>query len=131
MLKQHEIEIRVRYVEADPMGYLHHSIYFTYFEMGRTELFRASGGNYREMEEQGLFLVIAKIECSFRSPARYDDLLTLRTTLERATPAKLVHSYELYREGELLTTAKSTLGCVDRNGELQRMPDFVLESAGR
>jgi len=124
------MEIRVRYVEVDPMGLLHHSVYFTYFEMGRTELFRASGGNYRKMEEEGLFLVVAKIECNFRGPARYDDLLTLRTSIERATPAKLIHTYELFRDGDLLTTARSTLGCVDRNGELQRMPAFVLESAG-
>jgi len=54
VLKEHEIQIRVRYVEADPMGYLHHSNYFTYFEMGRTELFRASGGNYREIEDAGM-----------------------------------------------------------------------------
>ena len=54
MLREHEIELRVRYQETDPMGFLHHAFYFTYFEIGRTELLRASGGNYRRMEEEGL-----------------------------------------------------------------------------
>ena len=57
MLRQHEIEIRVRYSETDPMGLLHHANYFTYFEIGRTELLRASGGSHREMEEVGLLVV--------------------------------------------------------------------------
>ena len=85
MPSEHEIELRVRYQETDPMGFLHHANYFAYFEIGRTELLRASGGNYREMEEAGLFVVVVKAECRFRSPARYDDLLRLRTTVVRVT----------------------------------------------
>ncbi len=127
-MKQHEIEIRVRYAETDAMGFLHHSRYFVYFEIGRTELFRAGGGDYRKMEEDGLFLVVAKTECRFRSPIRYDDLVTLRTTIERVSPAKLEHKYELFRDGELLATGTSTLGCVDRSGQIQKMPDFILNS---
>lgn len=60
MLREHEIQIRVRYQDADPMGLLHHANYFTYFEMGRTELLRASGGNYRRMEEEGMYAVVVK-----------------------------------------------------------------------
>jgi acyl-CoA thioester hydrolase len=129
VLTEHEIQIRVRYVEADPMGYLHHSNYFTYFEMGRTELFRAGGGNYREMEEAGLFLVVTKLECSFQAPARYDDELTLRTKISRVTMAKLEHSYELRRGDTVLTTAKSVLACVDKTGRVQRMPDSIVDAA--
>tara|TARA_R110002072_G_scaffold303069_2_gene492677 strand:+ start:3312 stop:3701 length:390 start_codon:yes stop_codon:yes gene_type:complete len=127
VLKEHEIQIRVRYVEADPMGYLHHSNYFTYFEMGRTELFRASGGSYREIEESGLFFVVTKLECKFLAPARYDDQLTLRTKISRATMAKLEHEYELRRGDTILTTAKSVLACVDTTGRVQRMPDSVVD----
>ena len=54
MLTEHQIEIRVRYNETDSMGFVHHANYFTYFELGRAELLRASGGNYRRMEESGL-----------------------------------------------------------------------------
>jgi acyl-CoA thioester hydrolase len=127
VLREHEIQIRVRYVEADPMGYLHHSNYFTYFEMGRTELFRSSGGNYREIEEAGLFFVITKLECKFLAPARYDDELTLRTKISRATMAKLEHEYELRRGDTILTTARSVLACVDKTGRVQRMPDSVVD----
>ena len=128
-MKQHEVELRVRYAETDAMGFLHHSRYFVYFEIGRTELFRAAGGDYRKMEEDGLFLVVAKVECRFKSPIRYDDLITLRTTIERISPAKLEHKYELFRDGELLATGTSTLGCVDHSGQIQMMPDFILQSA--
>jgi acyl-CoA thioester hydrolase len=127
VLKEHEIYIRVRYVEADPMGYLHHSNYFTYFEMGRTELFRSSGGNYREIEESGLFFVITKLECRFLAPARYDDELTLSTKISRSTMAKLEHEYELRRGDAILTTAKSVLACVDSTGRVQRMPDSIVD----
>src|SRR5439155_19915533 len=116
MLSEHEIQIRVRYSETDAMGYLHHGHYFSYFEMGRTALLRAQGGNYRTMEEGGQFMVVVNIECKYRRPARYDDLLTLKTRVARVTPAKLEHEYKLFREGELLTEARSTLACVDRNG---------------
>jgi acyl-CoA thioester hydrolase len=84
MLRQHEIELRVRYKESDPMGFLHHANYFTYFELGRTELLRADGGNYRQMEEDGLRVIVVKAECRFRRPARYDDVLRLRTTIVRS-----------------------------------------------
>lgn len=129
MSNSHEIEIRVRYNETDAMGFLHHGNYFTYFEMGRTELFRSQGGNYREMEEKGYLLVVAKIECKYRLPARYDDLLTLRTTLEKVTGAKLVHKYELFRDGQSVAVAQSVIACVDREGNIQRMP-AALEQLG-
>jgi acyl-CoA thioester hydrolase len=123
MLDQHEIQIRVRYAETDAMGFLHHANYFVYFELGRTELLRAQGGNYREMEEQGLFMVVVSLECKFRKPAGYDDLLTLRTRIAKVSAAKLEHSYQVYRGDTLLTEARSVLACVDRAGNVQRIPD--------
>jgi len=123
MLAEHEIEIRVRYSETDAMGFLHHGNYFAYFEMGRTELLRAQGGNYRQMEDDGLFMVVVSVECKYRKPARYDDVLALKTRIVRITPAKLEHEYRVYRDGELLTEARSVLACVDRNGLVQRIPD--------
>ena len=78
MLTEHEIEIRVRYCETDAMGFLHHANHFTYFEMGRTELLRAHGKSYRDLEAEGTLMVIVKIGCSYKRPARYDDVLRLR-----------------------------------------------------
>ena len=130
-MKQHEIQVRVRYCETDAMGFLHHSNFLNYFEMGRTELFRQSGGSYRAMEESGLYLVVVKISVRYKRPARYDDELTLRTTLSRITPAKLEHQYQLFRGDELLTEADSTLACVDASGQIQRIPDYVLDGSGQ
>jgi acyl-CoA thioester hydrolase len=126
MRTEHEIEIRVRYSETDAMGFLHHSRYITYFEIGRTELFRADGGDYRRMEELGLFFVVVKVEARYRRPARYDDLLRLRTTLTRRTSVRLEHRYDLFRGEELLAEGSSMLACVDRQGQLQQIPDDLI-----
>ena len=120
-----EITIRVRYAETDRMGLLHHANYFVYFEMGRTELLRQRGMTYREMEDAGHCLVIVDIGCKFKRPAYYDDLLTLRTTVERVTHVKIVHQYELFRDGELLAEGHSTLACVDREGKPQALPEVL------
>lgn len=125
MLRTHEIEFRVRYKETDAMGVVHHGNYLTYFEMGRVELLRANSGDYRKMEEEGLFLVVARISCSFHRPARYDDMLRLRTTTTRVTGAKIEHEYELFRGQELLCKANSVLACIDRTGTVQRIPDWL------
>jgi acyl-CoA thioester hydrolase len=91
--------------------------------MGRTELLRLNGLRYRDMEERGLFYVVARIECRFRSPARYDDLLTLTTRTARVSPVRVDHAYELKRDGVLLTEASSTLVLVGRDGRPTTLPD--------
>jgi acyl-CoA thioester hydrolase len=120
-----EVPIRVRYAETDAMGYLHHAQYFVYFELGRTELLRQNGVSYREMEERGFFYVVARLQCRFRAPARYDDLLTLSTTTERLTPVLVEHSYRLTRGDLLLSEAQSTLVAVGRDGRPLALPDEV------
>jgi acyl-CoA thioester hydrolase len=125
-VNEHIIDIRVRYSETDAMGFLHHANYLSYFEVGRTELFRAQGGNYRRMEELGLFFVVARIDVRYRRPARYDDALRLETRISRVTPAKLEHHYRLLRGDELLAEADSVLACVDRSGQVQRIPEDLV-----
>ena len=126
MITQHTTELRVRYNETDAMGFLHHSNYLCYFEVGRTELFRAQGGSYRRMEELGLYFVVAKIEVRYRRPARYDDLLTLETSIARVTPAKLEHAYRLMRGNEVVAEANSVIACVNGKGEVQRIPEDLV-----
>lgn len=123
--QEHQIEIRVRYCETDSMGLLHHAHYLNYFEQGRTELFRAQGGDYRKMERDGRFFVVARIVCRYHAPARYDDLLTLHTAVKKLSPAKLEHEYKVFRDGELLADATSVLACVDREGRVQRIPEVL------
>jgi acyl-CoA thioester hydrolase len=117
-----EITIRVRYAETDRMGLLHHANYLVYFEQGRTELLRSLGLSYRDLEDQGFLLVLTRVQVRYRRPARYDDLLTLRTTVVRTTSVKIQHSYELLRDGELLAEGETTLGCVSREGQVQALP---------
>ncbi len=126
-LRSCDVQIRVRYAETDAMGYLHHAQYFVYFELGRTELLRLNGVRYRDLEERGIFYVVAKLECRFRAPARYDELLTLTTTTERMTPVRVDHSYLLKRGDELLTEARSTLVAVGRNGRPLALPDELYD----
>ena len=128
MLREHELQVRVRYQDADPMGLLHHARFFTYFEMGRTELLRASGGNYRQMEDAGLLVVVVRAECRYHKPARYDDLLTVRTVVAEVSPAKIEHEYHVTRDGERLATGHVTLAVVNRAGLVQRIPDWLIDA---
>ncbi|HEX3448502.1 MAG TPA: thioesterase family protein [Isosphaeraceae bacterium] len=125
MVLSQDVTVRVRYAETDRMGLLHHANYFVYFEMARTELLRHRGITYREIEDAGHFLVIVDIDCKFKRPAHYDDLLTVRTTVERVTHVKIVHRYEVLRDGLLLAEGHSTLACVDRDGKPQALPELL------
>jgi acyl-CoA thioester hydrolase len=126
MIHSGEIQVRVRYAETDRMGLLHHANYLVYFEQGRTELLRSLGYSYKDLEDQGYLLVLHKLEVRYRSPARYDDLLTVRTTVVRTTAVRIDHRYEVWRDGTLLAEGTSTLACVDREGRLQPLPEFLL-----
>ena len=121
------MQIRVRYAETDAMGYLHHARYFVYFEEGRTELLRRCGIRYRDMERRGLFYVVARLECRFKAPAHYDDLLTLTTTTEKLTRVRVDHHYQLMRDAQLLAEANSTLVLVGRDGRPTSLPDDWFE----
>ena len=122
-----DLTFRVRYAESDPMGYLHHSKYFEYFEMGRTELLRQAGIRYRDLEARGMLFVVARVECRFLAPARYDDELRLTTRIDRLTRARIDHAYALRREDTVLCEATSTLACVDRGGRLIPIPDAFFD----
>lgn len=126
-----DIQIRVRYAECDPMGILHHARYFEFFEMGRTELLRTGGIRYRDLEARGVYFVVARMECRFRAPAFYDDLLVLTTRIDRVTRARIDHTYVLRREGRILAEAASTLACVDRTGRPMAIPDDVMQTTLR
>lgn len=122
-----EITIRVRYAETDRMGLLHHANYLVFFEQGRTELLRSVGYSYRDLEDQGILLVLTKAEVRYKSPARYDDLLTLQTTVVRTTAVRIDHTYRLLRDSVLLAEGATTLACVDRDGKLSELPAFLRD----
>jgi acyl-CoA thioester hydrolase len=121
-----DMTVRVRYAETDRMGLLHHANYFVFFEMGRTEMLRQKGVSYREIEDAGHYLVIVDIGCKFKRPAYYDDLLTIRTKVERVTHVKIIHGYQILRDELVLAEGHSTLACVDRDGRPQALPENLI-----
>ncbi|MCC9601328.1 acyl-CoA thioesterase [Stieleria sp. JC731] len=123
----HSIEHRVRYDECDPMGFVHHSVYLQYFEIGRTELLRASGGRYRDMEDEGLLVVVVNVNCRYHRPAKYDDLVQIETRIAKVTAGKIIHEYLVSREGEKLVSAEVTLAVIDRQGQVQRVPQSLRD----
>jgi acyl-CoA thioester hydrolase len=133
------LRFRVRYCECDPQGVAHHAAYIPWLEMGRTELLRDAGLSYANLEHDGVFLVVVKLECSYRRPAHYDDLLEVRTRVVGSSRVKLRHEYEIFRvesgrEGsletpEMLMAASSLLACVDRTGRPSMMPDWLTSIA--
>ena len=126
MINEHEMQIRVRYSETDAMGRVHHANYLNYFEMGRTEQLRALGQTYREFEESKLYLVVTKISVQYHRGAKYDDLLRLRTRTMKVTMVRIDHEYELFQEDQLVAKAASTLACIDGQGRVQRIPEWLL-----
>lgn len=124
-LVEHTISIRVRYPEVDGMGYLHHSRYLQYFEMGRVELLRAQGHSYAELESEGILFVVIKAEIKYKSPAKYDDELTLTTQLIKATHVRYDHTYVLRRGDTPLAEGATTIACVHRDGQLRQIPEWL------
>ncbi len=126
MANDHEIEIRVRYYETDAQGFVHHANYLQYLELARVEQLLAMGYDYAQLERDGIILVVNKIACKYHRPSRFGDTLRLQIRTVRARGARIDHVYRLFRGGELLAEAESTLACIDREGSVQRLPDFLL-----
>ena len=120
-----DFQVRVRYDEADPMGFVHHANYFRYFELCRTEFLRACGGSYKDVEAAGEFVVVVKAEVRYRIPARYDDLLNVHLEITKFGGAKVTHEYVITRDGEVINEATLTLAVVDAEGRVQRVPDWM------
>lgn len=121
IIRTGSIDVRVRYVECDPMGVVHHTAYPVWFEMGRTELLRETGLTYRELEEAGAFLAVTNLSVVYKQPARYDDLLRLTTSWHDAGRVKIRHHYQLHRDDVLLVTGETTLACLDESGRPQEL----------
>jgi len=126
-IPSHTITIRPRYAETDQSGVVHHTVYPVWFEMGRTELLRANGLAYRDLEAASIFFVVVELSVRYRQPAKYDEKLQLETICTNVTPSRVEHTYKLSRcsDGAVLAEGSSLLACVNAQGKLQRMPDFL------
>ncbi|MFZ4436340.1 MAG: acyl-CoA thioesterase [Flavobacterium psychrophilum] len=110
----HQIQVRVRYSETDQMGVVYHGNYIPYFEIGRVEWLRNKGVSYKSLEESGIALPIVSMTVNYKKPARYDDLLTVKTTFKQYSSVKIEFDCEIWsEENELLTTAQFILVFVD------------------
>lgn len=126
-MEYHQTKIRVRYSETDQMRVVYHGNYAQYFEIGRVEWLRNKGISYKWMEENGIMLPVVSLTMNYKKPARYDELLTLKTILKNRTTVKIEFDYELYNESEeLLTTGNSVLVFVDmKTGKPISPPQYI------
>ena len=128
-MREYEFTVRVRYAETDQMGVVYHGNYAQYFEMGRVEWLRNLGVSYKWMEENGVMLPVVSLEMNFKKPARYDDVLRVKTILNSQTSVKIEFDYEIYNEqNQLLTTGYSMLVFVDmKTGRPIVPPKYVSD----
>jgi acyl-CoA thioester hydrolase len=119
--------VRVRYAETDQMGVVYYSNYFVWFEVGRTDLLRASGWTYPEMEADGVSLPVIEARCEYKLPARYDDDLEIRTTGTLVSPVRVAFNYEIVRptDAQNIATGHTVHASLDRSGRPCRLPDRV------
>ncbi|MFT3842643.1 MAG: thioesterase family protein [Myxococcaceae bacterium] len=124
-----EARQRVIYGDTDQMGVVYYANYFRYFELSRSEWFRAHGGSYIELEKSGLLLPVVEAQCSYRASARYEDLLVIKAWVATLRRASLTFEYEIRKEGEepILVTGQTTHACITREGRPTRLPQAVME----
>lgn len=120
------LPIRVRYAECDPMQIAHHASYPVWMEMGRTELLREQGANYRECEANGIYFAVARLNIRYKKPAKYDDELELLVVGLPCAGVKVEHRYELRRGEDLLMTAETTIVCITAEGRAVPVPKGLL-----
>ena len=122
----HETEVRVRYAETDQMGIAHHSNYLIWFEAGRSDLCRSRGFSYKEMEEKDdALMVVAESYVRYKSPAFYEDVLSIRTTISEMRSRSIRFSYEIHRKSDdTLIAEGETLHLVtDKQQKVKTIPE--------
>ncbi len=126
MTQSHDTRIRVRYAETDQWGTVYHSNFFIWFEVGRVELMRALGFNYKDMEEQDdSHTVVVDVHCSYEKPARYDDLIRVRTWVAESKKRTIKFAYEVFNDatGQRLATGETMHVICDGQGRPKELPE--------
>jgi acyl-CoA thioester hydrolase len=125
-----ETIIRVRYGETDQMGYMYYGHYPEYFEVSRTDMIRSLGLSYREIEDSGIIMPVKSLKVDYKTPALYDELLTVKSCLKTLPEIKLDIDYEIYNENkQLVCTGNTVLAFVDvKTRRPKRAPEFFLEA---
>ncbi|MBL0311340.1 MAG: acyl-CoA thioesterase [Holophagaceae bacterium] len=119
-------QLRVRYVETDAMGIVHHASYVAWLELGRTELLRGLGQSYREWERAGVHLTVAEVHLKYRAPAYFDDLVEVHTCVAETGRRRVGFTYRIERDGVLLAEASTVHLATNANGKACVLPDEFL-----
>jgi acyl-CoA thioester hydrolase len=131
MSSEHVVEatLRARYAETDAMGIVYHTNYIVWFEVGRGEYMRQQGGDYAHLEGQGYYLPVIEVQARYLAPARYGDLVSVRTWVEEARSRQVTFTYEVVmaETGQLLAAGQTKHVCVDKEGRIKRIPREVRE----
>ena len=125
----HRTECRVIYGDTDSGGVVYYANYLRFFEAGRTEILRANGTSYRELEEKGYILPVVECRTRYKASARYDDLLIVETSVQdvKRMSCRFNHRITHADDQRLLAKGYTIHACVDLQGKLTRFPDYFLE----
>lgn len=129
MNSSHESLIKVRFSETDAMRFVYYANHFVYYEVARTEWMEARGFPYHQMEEEGYGVPVLEAHCVYKKPARYGDVLWIRSTPSQVDGLRLRFDYETRRggaDGLLLDTGWTLHVCMDRSGRPRRPPEKLL-----
>lgn len=123
---------RVIYGDTDQMGVAYYANYLRWFEIGRTEFMREAGVPYDQAERDGVFFPVTEVQCRYRKPALYDNLLRIETTIESLSPVALRFNYRIALDGEraALASGWTKHACLNRDRRLIRLPEPYLSRLG-
>ena len=122
-----ETTLRVRYAETDAMGIVHHSRYIPWFEVGRVNHLREIGLPYKQIEKMGYLFVITDLGARYHMPARFDDVVTIRTWMDKVASRGMRLEYQIVNEaGETLVTGFTKFICTNTQGQPTRLPDNLI-----
>ncbi len=126
-MSEHSLEIRVSYADTDQMGVVYYGNYFTWFERGRTELLRAAGLNYKDMEKKNIFLPVVEATCSYKASACYDDLIFIRTKVGKIGRSSIYFNYEIFRkeDRQLLATGETRHAFINSDKKVIPVPEEI------
>jgi len=127
-MKQHITKYRIIYSDCDPFNVVYYANYFSLFERGRTELFRAMGIPYSEIEKQGIYVPVSDARCKYKRSARYDDLVSITSSVQEIKPARITIVHQIYRNtNELLAEGYTVHAFVNTEGKPQRVPQEIID----
>lgn len=125
---QHSTDIRVRYIETDQMGYVYHGHYVNYCEVGRVEALRELGVVYKDLEMMGIIMPVLEVNMKYYKPAKYDDVITLKTSIPEFPQVRTTFIQELFIGDKAIGKGRVTLVFVDmKTGQPCEPPKYVTE----